>query len=255
MDFLEGEYRVHLDFFSFHLEFSSVQMKWPTTVNYDCFSLYIWLSCPSRPLPPPPPPIQKTSYAYVCECLDCCPCFKGIVLRMFSLLTIWAACLYMLSVSLIRCKNEALKKLHLKSTIKWFKKARICKRPAGLELIDGHRRPWPSVPLLLAVMPLKILGYLRPKKGALFPLGRDALAVLCVHFCVAVMPFFQRLVLPFFRFDYSNNFLPIGIQIFEWTENCDPLIQSAEKKCKTKINNRKVTKLPTAKLIRWYATL
>ena len=86
---------------------------------------------------------------------------------------------------------------------------------AGLELIDGHRRPWPSVPLLLAVMPLKILGYLRPKTGALFPLGRDALAVLCVHFCVAVMPFFQRLVLPFFRFEYSNNFLPIGILIFE----------------------------------------
>ena len=63
------------------------------------------------------------------------------------------------------------------------------------------------------------------------------------------MPFFQRLVLPFFHFEYSNNFLPIGIQIFEWTENCDPLIHSAEKKCKTKINNRKVTKLPTAKLI------
>ena len=39
----------------------------------------------------------------------------------------------------------------------------------GLELIDGHRRPWPSVPLLLAVMPLKILGYLRPKKGCPFP--------------------------------------------------------------------------------------
>ena len=97
---------------------------------------------------------------------------------------------------------------------------------------------------------LKNIGLLTAKKkGALFPLGRDALSVLCVPFCVAVMPFFQRLVLPFFRFEYSNNFLPIGIQIFEWTENCDPLIHSAKKKCKTKINNRKVTKLPTAKLI------
>ena len=48
------------------------------------------------------------------------------------------------------------------------------------------------------------------------------------------MPFFQRLVLPFFRFEYSNNFLPIGIQIFEWTENCDPLIHSAEKNVKLK---------------------
>ena len=33
------------------------------------------------------------------------------------------------SVSLIKCKNEALKKLHLKSTIKCFKKAKICKWP------------------------------------------------------------------------------------------------------------------------------
>ena len=40
----------------------------------------------------------------------------------------------MLSVSLIRCKNEALKKLHLKSTIKCFKKAKICK--------------WPEIPYL-----------------------------------------------------------------------------------------------------------
>ena len=32
-------------------------------------------------------------------------------------------------VSLIRCKSEALKKLHLKSTIKCFKKAKICKWP------------------------------------------------------------------------------------------------------------------------------
>ena len=53
------------------------------------------------------------------------------------------------------------------------------------------------MPLLLAVMPLKILGYLRPKKGALFPFGRDALAVLCVPFCVAVMPISQRLALFF----------------------------------------------------------
>ena len=34
-----------------------------------------------------------------------------------------------LHVSLIRCKNEALKKLQLKSTIKCFKKAKICKWP------------------------------------------------------------------------------------------------------------------------------
>ena len=35
----------------------------------------------------------------------------------------------MLSVSLIRCTNEALKKLHLKSTIKWFKEVKIDKWP------------------------------------------------------------------------------------------------------------------------------
>ena len=37
--------------------------------------------------------------------------FKGIVFKtMFSLLKTWAACPYMLSVSLIRCKYKALKK-------------------------------------------------------------------------------------------------------------------------------------------------
>ena len=109
-----------------------------------------------------------------------------------------------------------------------------------------NRRP--SVPLTLAVLPLKILGYLQPKKGCPFPtwpwcpcgIMCALLRVLCVPFCAAVMPFFQRLVLLFFRFEYSNNFLPIGIQIFEWTENCDPLIHSAEKKCKTKISNAKL---------------
>ena len=48
---------------------------------------------------------------------------------MFSLFKIWAACPYMLSVSLIRCKNEALKNLHLKSIIKCFKEVQIDKRP------------------------------------------------------------------------------------------------------------------------------
>ena len=99
-------------------------------------------------------------------------------------------------------------------------------------------------------MPLKILGYLRPKKGCPFPIWPWCpCSIMCALLRGRIMPFFQRLVLPFFRFEYSNNFLPIGIQIFEWTENCDPLIHSAKKKCKTKINNRKVTKLPTAKLI------
>ena len=42
---------------------------------------------------------------------------------MSSLKNIWATtCPYMLSVSLIRCNNEALKNLHLKSTIQCFKK-------------------------------------------------------------------------------------------------------------------------------------
>ena len=98
-------------------------------------------------------------------------------------------------------------------------------------------------------MPLKILGYLRPKKGCPFPTWPWCPCGIRCALLRGRNALFQRLVLPFFRFEYSNNFLPIGIQIFEWTENCDPLIHSAEKKCKTKINNRKVTKLPTAKLI------
>ena len=48
---------------------------------------------------------------------------------MVSLLKIWVACpyMYVLSVSLIRCKNVALKKLHLKGTIKCFKEVKIDK--------------------------------------------------------------------------------------------------------------------------------
>ena len=41
---------------------------------------------------------------------------------------IWAACPYMLPVSLLRCKNEAPKKMQLKSTIKCFKEVKIDKR-------------------------------------------------------------------------------------------------------------------------------
>ena len=73
------------------------------------------------------------------------------------------------------------------------------------------------MPLLLAVMPLKILGYLRPKKGAHFPFGRDALAVLhvCVPFCVAVMPFSQRLAL--FSGEHAHVTFPSFLKIvFEY---------------------------------------
>ena len=44
---------------------------------------------------------------------------------MFWLKIIWAACHYILSVSLKRCKHEALKTLHLKSAIKCFKEMKI----------------------------------------------------------------------------------------------------------------------------------
>ena len=52
-----------------------------------------------------------------------------------NFMEIWRACkfmchtqhCYMLSVSLIRCKNEAPKKMHLKSTIKCFKEGKIDK--------------------------------------------------------------------------------------------------------------------------------
>ena len=54
--------------------------------------------------------------------------FKAL-LTMFSLLKIWAASPYMLSVSLVRCNIEALKKLHFKSTIKCFKDVKIDKWP------------------------------------------------------------------------------------------------------------------------------
>ena len=117
-----------------------------------------------------------------------------------------------------------------------FNRARINRRPSTAMAVGA---------LVIGRNALKNIGLLTAKNRVLFfPLGRDALAVLCVPFCAAVMPFFQRLVLPFFRFEYSNNFLPIGIQIIEWTENCDPLIHSAEKKCKTKISNAKLQNYP-----------
>ena len=48
---------------------------------------------------------------------------------MFLLFKIWAAWPYMLSVSVIGCKNEALKKTNFKSIIKCFKKVKMCKWP------------------------------------------------------------------------------------------------------------------------------
>ena len=48
---------------------------------------------------------------------------------MFSLLKIWAAWPYMLSVSLVRCKNEALRNMYFKSIIKCFKRVKIDKWP------------------------------------------------------------------------------------------------------------------------------
>ena len=40
-----------------------------------------------------------------------------VINNVFTFKKIWAVCPYILSVSLIRCTNEALKKLHQKSTI------------------------------------------------------------------------------------------------------------------------------------------
>ena len=61
------------------------------------------------------------------RCEDVIPCDMKFSLfnNVFTLKKIWAACPYMLSVSLIRCTNEALKILHLKSTIKCFKEVKI----------------------------------------------------------------------------------------------------------------------------------
>ena len=50
-----------------------------------------------------------------------------ILKALFNNVFTFKKCPYMLSVSLIKCKNEALKKLHLKSTIKCFKEVKIDK--------------------------------------------------------------------------------------------------------------------------------
>ena len=49
-----------------------------------------------------------------------------------------------------------------------------------------NRRPWPPVPLLLAVMPLKILGYLRPKKRV--PFSHLAVMPLWYYVCPFAWP-------------------------------------------------------------------
>ena len=99
-------------------------------------------------------------------------------------------------------------------------------------------------------MPLKILGYLRPKKGCPFPTwpwcpcsimcallrGRNALfptSSLALFFVSNIRITFCRSA-----FKYLNE----QRIVIHWST-------PRKKKCKTKINNRKVTKLPTAKLI------
>ena len=49
-----------------------------------------------------------------------------------------AACTYMLSVSLIMCQNEALKKWHLKSSIKCFKEVKTDNFTGFSLLISPH---------------------------------------------------------------------------------------------------------------------
>ena len=58
-----------------------------------------------------------------------CKSLKALFNNVFTLKKIWAAWPYMQSVSLVRCKNEALKKLYFKSIIKCFKRVKIDKWP------------------------------------------------------------------------------------------------------------------------------
>ena len=62
--------------------------------------------------------------------------------------------------------------------------ARYDYRLTGLKLIDGHRWPWPSVPLLLAVMPLKILGYFKKR----VPFSHLAVMPLRYYVCPFAWP-------------------------------------------------------------------
>ena len=63
---------------------------------------------------------------------------KALFNNVFTLKNLSCMSLHAISV-LIRCKNEALKKLHLKSTIKCFKKANICKWPEITYSFLPHR--------------------------------------------------------------------------------------------------------------------
>ena len=55
--------------------------------------------------------------------------YQNYTFALKKLLKNWAALPYILSVSVIRCKNEAVKKLHFKSIIKCFKRVKTDKWP------------------------------------------------------------------------------------------------------------------------------
>ena len=67
-----------------------------------------------------------TNYEII-EFLAILQCLKALFNNVFTLKNLSCMSLYMLSVYMIRCTNEDLKTLHLKSTIKGFKEVNIDK--------------------------------------------------------------------------------------------------------------------------------
>ena len=57
----------------------------------------------------------------------------------------------------------------------WLESESVTWLVTGLELIQGHPRPWPLMPSEVALMPFQIFVHLRPKISALFACGLGAL--------------------------------------------------------------------------------
>ena len=110
-------------------------------------------------------------------------------------------------------------------------------------------RPWPSMPLLLAVMPLKILGYLRPKKGCPFPVWPWCpCGIMCalLRGRNALFP----TSCPFFRWTCPRYFSELFIRKQRAVHVDGEILELHGKEMQNKNKNKhKVTKVPTAKLI------
>ena len=77
-------------------------------------------------------------------CLHTYIILKALFNNVFTLKQIWAACPYMLSVSLIRCKNEELKKIAPQKHNEVLERSEN-RQVTGFVLLISHFSPYTAV--------------------------------------------------------------------------------------------------------------